>query len=352
MFDVMPDPTINNGVFDYLTSLDFIDPESNNMDYLYNRSGLKVPSPLVLRLADGDTLTSVSLQSLARIIKVRFEKKWTRIWEDYVTTSPLWNTLDITEQKTGSGTTRDTTNDSSYLSRSQVETKSRDTTDTTTLSGSHDDTTTATDSSTTTRSGTVSETEGGTTTEAKSTSGNSITRTQHEGTIGDTTSSAGENSVWGFNSTSAVKTNSQTSADGTLRTYDNTDTTTESPSTNDITATAHGRTNTTSYNDMKDGISSNTTGTTTRKYNNETSATSHTGSDTTSGTTTDSTTREQTKSGSTQTSATTHTYGFNIRNLSDKTEIMKLLYTDPLFNNFWEVVYTDIDEVLTCPIFV
>lgn len=352
LLELMPDPVQFNGVFTYLDDLPFIEPQLNNTEYLYNRSGFKLPSPLVSQLAGDDTLSLVSLRTLARIIENRFRYKWNRIWDEYIESNPLWNNVDLSGTRNGTGSTLDVTSDSSYYSRSNVESKNKGTTDTTVLSGGHEDTATTADTSTTTRSGSVSEREGGTTTEAKSTSGNSITQIQHEGTIGDVASSAGETSRWGFNSSDAVKTNSETSSDGTIRTFNNSDTTTETPSTNDITATAHGRTNTTSYNDMKDGISSNATGSTTRKYKDEKSETSHTGSDVTSTSGSDTVSKAGTKSGTTNTTETTRTSGYNIRNLSDKTEIIKLMYEDPFFHNFWEVIYRDIDEVLTCPVFV
>lgn len=352
LLDVMPDPTANNGVFDYLTSMVFIEPEHNNIEYLYNRSGDKLPSPLVSRLADDDTLTQVSLQSLARIILARFRYKWQRIWDEYSSSNPLWNTLDITETKSGTEASSDVTNDSSYLSRSNSKEYEKGTIDTTILTGSHEDVTAASDTSTSTRSGSVSEAEGGSTTEVKSTSGQSVSRTQHEGTIGDVSSTAGNTSIWGFNSAVAVKQTAENASDGSVRTYDNTDTTTEEPAMQDTRAVAHGRTNTTSYDNYKDGISSNTTGSTTRKFNDETSTTTHSGSDTTSTIGSETGNKSSSKSGTSYSSMSTHTTGFDIRYLRDKTEMLKLLYTDPSFNNFWEVIYSDIDEVLTCPIFV
>ncbi len=352
LLDLMPEPTTDNGIFTYLADFPFIEPAYNNPEYLYNRSGDKVPSPLVTRLADGDTLTQVSLQSLANIIKMRFRFKWNRLWETYTDSNPLWNTLSITESQTDSGVTSDTTTDTSYLSRSSAESKSRDTTDTTVLTGGHSDTSTASDTSTSTRTGSMLEAEGGSTIEAKTTSGQTVTNTQHSGTIGDTKSSGGETSRWGFNSTVPVNVTAETSADGNLRTFGNSDVTTDSPNVGENKITAHGKTNTTSYNNIQDGVNSNTAGTTKREYNSETSTTSRTGSDTTTKSDSGSTNRNATKSGTSYLSRSTETSGFNIRHLSDKTEIIKLLFTDPSFSDFWEVIYSDIDDVLTCPIFV
>lgn len=351
LIELMPDPTTSTGIFEYLADLPYIEPESNNIEYLYNRSGDKIPSPLVTRLADGDTLTSVSLQSLARIILTRYRYKWNRIWDDYSSSNPLWNTLDITEVTADNGTSSDTTNDTSTLVKSNTTELTKGTADTTVLSGSHDDTTTASDSSVSTRSGSTTEAEGGSTLESKTQTGESVTRTQHEGTIGDVTSSAGNSSVWGFNSVNAVKAREEQTSDGSVRTYDNADTTTETPAVEDNRVIAHGRTNTTSYNGLTDGISSNTAGTTTRTFNDETSATTHTGTDRTARSGTDTENRETTKSGTTSSTRNSRTTGYNIRHLSDKTELLKLLYTDPFFSDFWEVVYRDIDSVLTCSIF-
>lgn len=352
LLDLMPDPATDNGIFAYLSSLQFIEPQLNNIEYLYNRSGDKVPSPLVDRLADGDTLTATSLQSLANIVKMRYQHKWNLIWNDYISTSPVWNTLNIMEEETSNGRTTDTESGSVDKTTSGTKGLSRNTSDTTVLSGSHTDATTASDNSTATRTGSVSNTEGGTTAESGSRTGTHTTATQHGGTIGDSASSGTEAQVWGFNSSIKVSANANSATDSSTRTFNNTDTTTETPALADSRTVTHGKTDTTAYNSLQDGVTSSTTGSTQRTFNNETSATSHTGMDTTTTSGTDSTESESSKSGTSYLSRSKETKGFNIRNLSDKTTLMQILYTDPSFRNFWEVIYSDIDDVLTCPIFI
>lgn len=351
LLDLMPDPTTTTGIFEYLADLPFIEPESNNLEYLYNRSGDKIPAPLVTRLADGDTLTPVSLQTLARIIRTRFKYKWESIWTEYSESSPVFNNIHLTTTETRDGRTSDTTDASTSRTTSANDSKTLNTTDKTILTGSHSDSSSGSDNATTTRTGSMLESEGGSTAESKSSSGTTTKKTQHEGTVGDTTTSSGDTSVWGFNSTSAVKATAETGTDGTTRTYNNTDTTTETPSLQDSSTTTHGKTTTTDYKDVKDGMVSTSTGTTTRKYDDETSTTTHSGTDTTLKSGTDSTESNATKSGTSYLSMTSTTTGYNIHNLSSKTEILKIMYEDPLFRNFWEVIYSDIDEVLTCPIF-
>lgn len=383
LLDLMPDPTSDNGIFAYLSSLPYIDPPSNNIEYLYNRSGDKLPSPLVTRLADGDTLTSTSLQSLARIITTRFQHKWNRLWEDYSSTSSLFQTLSTTSTttygKSTSSTGTDTTTHTGTETNTRRGTETKDETfpqarkSTRTISGSYTDTRDITQ----TRSGTENTTESYPTarTSTKSITGsyadadttsNTRTGTQTVTDRGDTSTS-----VYGFNSTTPVKTQTtgpdtstttetsygqglvDTKSGAVTRTYNN---------YSEATAETGSRQLSTSYGE--NGLSDAEDGTVTRTYNNYVDETSETGSRRTetsygsAGITDEksySNRQDATASSSSISNSgtdSTSISGYNIHRLSDKSAFLALLYSDPLIHNFYEIVYRDIDEVLTINAFV
>lgn len=393
LLSVMPDPMSNNGVFQYLTEFSFIDPESANMEYLYNRSGDKVPSPLVSRLADGDVLTDVSLQSLAKIIKARFQYKWNRLWTDYSDTNPLYNNVNLTTEtvygKSVSGTNSDTftksgtethtlggeeNREESYPDQTGRQTrrtieggwKDTDTTKTT-----RKGTETSTESFPTTRS-TVKQTTG--TYQDTDTTANTRTGSQLVTDKGDT-----QAATFGFNSTSAVPVNlsgpaddvngitqetsfvnlADTKSGGITRTYGDTqgqnpltETTTESGSKQ--LATSYG----------ENGITDENAGDVTRLYNSYVDTVQETGrknlkisyGQNGKTDTLEFNARTDTKSGSSSTTNsgkdTVNQSGYNIRRATDRLEIVSAMYSDPMLFNFFEIIYSDIDEVLTIPVFM
>lgn len=385
LLDVMPDPATDNGVFTYLQTLEYIDPQSNNLEYLYNRSGDKVPSPLVSRLADGETLDSESLARLGTIIRLRYANKWDKLWADYVSQSGLFDNLNVTSTTTYGKSTSRTSTDT--LTKSGTETSRRTGTETREesyptarkstreISGGYTDTRAITN----VRTGAENTTESYPTARisTKSISGGyadtdstSSTRTGRQ-TVTDKGETA--TTAYGFNSQSGVKTQKvgpDTSAGTTTetdygsglidarsgaitRSYNQyQEATTESGSRQ--LSTTYGESGLSDaesgnvnrvYNNYRDEVTESGTRRNTMSYgndgmideqsfNNRQDARSASASETNSG------------------SDSTKQTGYNIRRLSDKLDILTAMYENPLLNNFYEIVYRDIDEVLTIPIFV
>lgn len=388
LLDLMP--TKGNGVFDYLTDFDFIEPESNNIEYLYNRSGEKLPSPLVTRLADGDTLSPQSLSSLANIIRARFRYKWDRIWQDLIDAGSPFQNVDLTEittygktsNKSGKSATTKTGTETRTRTGTEKTTDEYDASNpyksTRTIEGGWKDT--GNDKST--RKGEEKVTESADPTspykQTKTTTGgwadtdttaNKRTGSQIVTEKGDT-----EAAVFGFNSATAVPASRTGPADASglttqtdygesglvdqksgavTRKYADTglvESTTESGSR--LTSTTYGDeglTNETDrnlsrqYSDYKDIATQTGKRTSDKEYSNVKDQTEFNDrSDETSSSSTDTLSGSDTRT----------TAGFNFRNLKDRVDILEMLYKDPLIYNFFEVIYSDIDEVLTCPIFI
>lgn len=385
LLDVMPDPATDNGVFTYLQTLEYIDPASNNLEYLYNRSGDKVPSPLVSRLADGDVLDSESLARLGTIIRLRYANKWDKLWADYASQSGLFNNIDVTTTttygkavsksgtdtltKSGTETSRRTGTETREESYPQARKSTRE------ISGGYTDTRAITN----VRTGAENTTESYPTarTSTKSITGGyadtdstSSTRTGKETVTdkGDTSTTS-----YGFNSSSGVKTQKvgpdtssgtttetdygsgikDTRAGAITRAYNQyQEATTESGS----------RQLSTTYGES--GLSDAESGNVNRVYNNYKDEVTESGSKRTetsygsSGMVDEQSfnNRQDSRSmSSTDTSSGSDTVresGYNIRRLSDKLNILTAMYENPLLNNFYEIVYRDIDEVLTIPIFI
>lgn len=81
--DYFPDLSAN-GIFRHLTQAPWYtaaNAEDLDLDYLYNYSGLKLPSPLVRRLAgETDTLDEAAQVALARILWTKYGSKWSGLW--------------------------------------------------------------------------------------------------------------------------------------------------------------------------------------------------------------------------------------------------------------------------------
>lgn len=385
LLDVMPDPATDNGVFTYLQTLEYIDPASNNLEYLYNRSGDKVPSPLVSRLADGDVLDSESLARLGTIIRLRYANKWDKLWADYASQSGLFNNIDVTTTttygkavsksgtdtltKSGTETSRRTGTETREESYPQARKSTRE------ISGGYTDTRAITN----VRTGAENTTESYPTarTSTKSITGGyadtdstSSTRTGKE-----TVTDKGETATtsFGFNSSSGVKTQKvgpDTSAGITTETdYGSGIKDTRSGAITraynqyqEATTESGSRQLSTTYGE--NGLSDAESGNVNRVYNNYKDEVTESGSKRTetsygsAGIVDEQSfnNRQDSRSmSSTDTSSGSDTVresGYNIRRLSDKLDILTAMYENPLLNNFYEIVYRDIDEVLTIPIFV
>lgn len=357
---------LNGGIFNYLSDFEWNPTEdvhfALNSEYFLNRSGRKMASPLVARLLDEESgiLVTRVLEQLALVIRNRYSAKWNMLWSTYSSEDSIYDTSNLTKTISGTNTRSGTDNKTDTLKHGKVltisgtDTTTHNTTDTetrnltveSTLSGGHQDAHTGTDSATTTRSGSSVDTEGGTTTDA----------VEHTGTVTDATTNSGAVNTFGFNSSNAVPASTTSGTDSNTRTLANADTTT----------TTHGKTSTTQFNNLQDAQSGTSSGTTTRTYQAEKNSTTDTGTDTHAKTGTDSVqksssetasgsdvrTLEGTTSGTDTLSRTETNTGYDFSRGVTKVDILEKLYSNPQINNFFEIVYSDLDEILTCPIFM
>lgn len=386
--DVFSDFDSGSGIFDSLIGLSFI-PDSNsalslNLDYFLNRSGRKIASPLVSRMCDEDTgeLTSDGLVKLGNIIKIRFTNKWENLWSEYISETGLLDTLNVKEEVSyGKATTR-VGSDVLTKSGSEVSIRSgEETRDETfpesrkssrTISGSYTDEANTTN----TRTGVQDVTESFPTERKssksiiggyKDTDTTATTRTGKETVTdkGDTSTTS-----YGFNSSSGVKIQkvgpdtiagitTETDYGTGLKDERSGDIEREYQNYKEETLETGSRKMSTTFGE--NGLQDDESGTTTRTYDNYKDETVETGSrrnKTTFGDITDTLSynnRQDSKSLSDNLTNsgkdTTTRVGFNIRRLADKVDVLRLLYESPIIHNFFEVVYSDIDEILTIPVF-
>lgn len=115
LIDVFDDVLINGGIFKALSLLDVpwnddIDDIPLDFEYYGNISGQKIISPLVRRLlGDNEKLTAENIASLSNVLFSMFGRNWS---EQYATLLYEYNPIsnyDMTETETSSGNTSDTT---------------------------------------------------------------------------------------------------------------------------------------------------------------------------------------------------------------------------------------------------
>lgn len=385
------DDCIENGIFNYLLSFSWnSSPDIHfalNSEYYYNRSGRKLASPLVLRMLDDEsgTLVTKDLERLALIITARYSAKWNKLWAEYVSEVGLFDNLNVT-QKLNHGHTiheegdRDLTK-SGEESSTRKGTETRDESypetrkSTRMITGAYTDTTNMSNTRTGTHEILESYPEARKSSKAitgsyKDTDTTANTRTGKETVTdkGDTSTTA-----FGFNSSTGVKvqkvgpdtssgTTTETdygegvkdtrSGDVTRSYTDYKEEVTESGQTK--TATSYGA----------DGLKDSQSGGVTRTYNNYKDEVEETGKrrteisygtagivDKISFADRKDSNHIDVTTGHTGIDTTTIT-GYNIRRLSDKINVLTAMYENPLINNFFEIVYRDIDDILTCPIFM
>lgn len=304
---------------------------SCNMDYYLNRSGRKMAAPLVARYVNPVTgaLDSSAIEKLAHIITMRFGVKWNRIWKEFSSKSSFINNVETTvtvgygksvsrlttDNLTKNGSEKDTVKMEETVEDDYTGQTPRTTTRT--ITGSYTDTTEGTD----TRTGSQKVTDKG----------------------------ALQDSVYGFNSSMAVPSS------------------THGPANEQV-----GTTQETTYGDGTEGsgLIDSTKTSTTRVYGNSetgavyTDSVSETGKKKTTtsygsnGKTIEKSfanrkdartgTNNETQSGEDTTSES----GYRYNRATDKLAMIRALFNDPSINDFFEVVYADIDSVLTCPVFV
>lgn len=395
--DAFPDFLSGGGIFDALSDFDFI-PDSGvalalNQEYYLNRSGRKLASPLVARLVDSETGTLVTnaINQLGKIISMRFRAKWDKFWQDLIDSNSVFQNINYTETTEYGHTIDKDANNSVSKSGSETHTLDGEQDVEESFPDSNGRVTTRSiaggwkDTDTTSRTRTGAETtvesfpgQDGRITEKVTKGGWSDTdgtATVRTGVQTVTDSGDTQESVFGFNSSLPVpKSRSgpvssltqQTSygengikdqkSGSITRAYDGT------TGLQEKTVETGSKQLQTSYGE--NGIRDANAGDVSRLYQNYQDTVSETGrklTKTTYGASgkTDSLSFNNRSDSETIDESVVHSgtdektvIGYNIRRLSDKLDILKEMYTNPLLYDFFEIVYSDIDLVLTCPIFV
>ena len=260
--EAFPNWLVGEGIFSELNKLSVPwRTNSNDLDleYFGNHSGDKIISPLVSKLLVDDKLTSNSITRLASVIYNLNHENWDRLYlalqKEY---DPLQNyngteTRTITTDETGSST----------LARTGTESTDSDLVDTNTKTGSEviassgSDSLKKTGSDTETVDNNISETKSGT---------NNTTR---KNTINSKNSDSKDDSVYGFNSSSASPSDKSVSSSTGSETSNGTDNTTISETngtdintnttnTHNTTDTqTYGKSDTHTYNSVKDEHNNN-----------------------------------------------------------------------------------------------
>ena len=260
--EAFPNWLLGEGIFSELSKLS-VPWRTNSIDldleYFGNHSGEKIISPLVSKLLVNDKLTSESITRLASVIYNLNHENWDRLYlalqKEY---DPLQNyngteTRTITTDETGSST----------LARTGTESTDSDLVDTNTKTGSEviassgSDSLKKTGSDTETVDNNISETKSGT---------NNTTR---KNSINSKNSDSKDDSVYGFNSSSASPSDKSVSSSTGSETSNGTDNTTISETngtdintnttnTHNTTDTqTYGKSDTHTYNSVKDEHNNN-----------------------------------------------------------------------------------------------
>lgn len=89
LIEAFPDFNSGGGIFDYLKSLSFVGTASTalslNYDYYLNHSGYKQASPMVMYLVDTETLEldDQDVSQLALQVSIRYQAKWEQLYRRY-----------------------------------------------------------------------------------------------------------------------------------------------------------------------------------------------------------------------------------------------------------------------------
>lgn len=390
--EVIPD----NEVFKYMPTLSFIPNETIasylDAEYFYNRSGTKQASPLVEKWASREGLPEHSLEiDLASMLVNRYGYKWNQLFRQYssLETLDLLKNISLTSQTTFGKST--VTSGSDVLSKTGTESDTTRLDETRTesynnnnprkssrvITGSYNDKT----NETSTRSGTEEVLESFPTERKsrKTTTGgysdtDTITNTR-SGSQKVTDKGGMETSVYGFNSNNPVPsqvvvpenselgTTSETTfgQEGLKDTHSGAITRTYHPETGLVEETSETgqRKMATTYGQdgLKDALQSGTT----RTYNNYKDEVTETGERTVTTSYGQNGKKVETSFNNRQDSRTTSESvtnsgtdtemesGYNYKSLIDE---YLALFTGAQYMDFLDIVYSDMDEILTCPFYV
>lgn len=329
--DVFPSGILGIGIFDRITGLDFIstpdDASFLNIDYFGNYSGSKIASKLIHRWANEyNEISDANVDTLANIIRIKFSNKWNRLWET-LSTESWFNNIDIEEK-----TNIDESGEKNKETHGEFN-------ETTGLTSKTTDDKTGSDTTTSTRTGSMTSADTGSTTDNHKETGQRIETLAHTGSIADQGNANGSEFSFGFNTTGDTGNlvNKDTTTDGNIRTFTNTDTTTITPFSDIEDKRTHGKTTTDTYNNLKDEtkIDYNST----IEKNDKRDGTRDNTNDVTVG-----------ETSSNQRMSIKTIKGYDMRRF-DKTKSLIDLFAQPEIFPFFETVYADVDSVLCIPVF-
>lgn len=386
----------SESVFAYMNTLSFI-PDATvagylDAEYFFNRSGTKQASPLVERWAYRGELPGHVLESdLAAVIVNRYGSKWNQLFRQYsaLSTLDLLKNINTSKQTTYGKSTITSGSDTLIKSGTETDTTRLDETRTESydalnprkssrsITGSYTDST----EETATRSGTEETLESFPTDRksTKRTTGgysdtDTITNTR-SGSQKTTDKGGTETSVYGFNSNSPVPSQIVAPEDTTLGTtseltygqeglidaHSGSITRSYDTDTGLVEETSETGQRKTAVTYGEDGLQDNIESGTTRTYNNYKDELTETGEKTLSisygndGKTVETSFNNRTDTRTTSSSATdsgtdtvTET-GYNYNSLVDE---YLALFAGAQYIDFLEIVYNDVDEILTCPFYV
>ncbi len=386
----------SESIFPYMTGLSFI-PDATiasylDAEYFYNRSGTKQASPMVERWAFRGELPGHVLEiDLAAVITNRYGAKWNQLFTQYsrLSTLDLLKNISLVNQTTHGKTVTSNSTDTLQKYGTETETTMLDETRTESydsnnprktsrsISGKYTDTT----NETSTRSGTEEVLESFPTDRktTKTTTGgysdtDTITNTR-SGSQKTTDKGGTETSVYGFNSSTPVPSQIVAPEDSTLGvtseltfgeqglkdTHSGAITRSYNPETGLVEETSETGQRKTAKTFGQDGLQDALESGTTRTYDNYKDEITETGEKTLAisygnngkviETAFDNRRDARTVSDTTVNSGTdTETQdGYNYKSLVDE---YFALFTGAEYINFLEIVYSDIDEILTCPYYV
>ena len=326
IIDYFPDWITGGGIVSLLDVFDVPWKDSTDaleLDFAYvGRSGDKIISPFLEKMDPDDVETPARI---AATIFAVYGRNWSKLWDtmmfeynpisNYDMEEHLTNDATVTQygkQSTRTDALQHTRTGTEGLQHGLTETRTDNLshTKTGTESLQHGETATRTDNLTHTKTGTE--------------------KTDKQTGVDDTT-----NSVWGFNSNSAVP------SDKSEHSEESTETTTYNTTDKDTgtSTTAHSGTDTTTYN--------------TTDADTGTSATAHTGTDTTTFNTTDADTgtqRMQDSGSDTRTRNYTLTRSGNI-GVTTSQQMIQSERDLWIWNFFNDVVFKDLDKALTIQVY-
>ena len=359
--DAFPTP-LTNSLFSQLTSAPWYAEKSAaalDFQYFWNRSGEKFASPAVERLAiqhveatSPYALTSSDIEALASTILACYNDEWTRLWENYHLSSydPLTN-FNIETDKSGGDTHSSTkqgaasdravsSNVSSNASTSSTEDSStKDGVESSNSSASHQKSTTENEKrdNSTQQSNSTTDTQRGTVdTSGTSSSNEASDASSLDGYYGFNSSASSPVSNSGSQSASS-------SSDASSSTEERNLSNSGVSSSSSAFAEDRDKTSVDESTDSNSSVNSN------RVSSSGSSVTNNSSSGSDSSTKDSESTTSETTASATTRSSKEEVKGYRLRDNG----AAKLLKDDRelWMNAFFEKVFSDIDKVLTCPMF-